>query len=143
MYDVQRESRQLLPNLDLRAGEVRRLGSYPVGGSPAFDIWEGMYLDREKCAIKVIRGINNSPNAQRVSEHFFMIMVWYIDRRYSDSNGKSRFGGPSGNKTKEPISCPSGEFVRPMDLTRKFQSFLPLSITQVLRNTADIWSARG
>ncbi len=66
LYAVQAASKQLLPNYDLKAGEVRRVGSHPVGGSPAFDIWEGEYLGREKCAVKVIRGIEVSPNTQKV-----------------------------------------------------------------------------
>ncbi len=66
LYAVQAASKQLLPNYDLKAAEVRRVGSHPVGGSPAFDIWEGEYLGREKCAVKVIRGIEVSPNTQKV-----------------------------------------------------------------------------
>jgi len=65
LYAVQAASKQLLPNYDLKAAEVRRVGSHPVGGSPAFDIWEGEYLGREKCAVKVIRGIEVSPNTQK------------------------------------------------------------------------------
>ncbi len=67
LYGVQRQTGQLLPHIDLRHGEVRRIGSHPVGGSPAFDIWEGEYLGREKCAIKVIRGIEVGPDVMRVS----------------------------------------------------------------------------
>ena len=72
LYGVQQKAQQLLPNYDLRAGEVRRIGSHPVGGSPAFDIWEGEYLGTEKCAIKVIRGIEVSPRTRDVSASSFI-----------------------------------------------------------------------
>lgn len=56
----------LLPEIDLRHGEVRRLGSHPVGGNVSFDIWEGEYLNREKCVIKVIRGMEITPSVTKV-----------------------------------------------------------------------------
>lgn len=67
LYNVASTTASLLPEVDLKHGEVRRLGSHPVGGSPAFDIWEGEYLGREKCAIKVIRGVEVTPNVTKVS----------------------------------------------------------------------------
>ena len=66
LYGIQTRSQQLLPNFELRAGEVRRMGTYPVGGSAAFDIWEGEYLGREKCAVKVIRSVDVNPDSMRV-----------------------------------------------------------------------------
>ena len=50
----------LLPEIVLKNGEAHRLGGFPVGGIAAFDIWEGEYLGEEKCAIKVVRGIELS-----------------------------------------------------------------------------------
>ena len=72
LYGVQQRTQHLLPNYDLRAGEVKRIGSHPVGGGPAFDIWEGEYLGTEKCAIKVIRGIEVSPRTRDVSASSFI-----------------------------------------------------------------------
>ncbi|TDL26204.1 kinase-like protein [Rickenella mellea] len=82
LYGVQRQTGQLLPHIDLRHGEVRRIGSHPVGGSPAFDIWEGEYLGREKCAIKVIRGIEVGPDVMRRFQREVEIWrsVWEKDR---------------------------------------------------------------
>ena len=70
LYDVSQRTGQLLPNIDLKAGEVRRVGNNPVGGGPAFDIWEGEYLGREKVAIKIIRGVevHSSERALPVSD---------------------------------------------------------------------------
>ena len=67
LYSVQQSTGELLPDIDLSHGEVRRLGSNPVGGSPAFDIWEGEYLGKEKVAIKIIRGIQVTPKVREVS----------------------------------------------------------------------------
>jgi hypothetical protein len=60
LHHIQTHTGSLLPNLELKAGEVRRIGKNAIGGSPSMDIWEGLYLDEEKVAIKVIRAIHTS-----------------------------------------------------------------------------------
>lgn len=82
LYNIQMRTETLLPNVDLKHGEVRRIGNHPVGGSPAFDIWEGEYLGREKVAIKVIRGVEVTP---KVRERFLREVgiwrkIWEEDR---------------------------------------------------------------
>jgi hypothetical protein len=76
LYTMQTTSKILLPVTNLTAGEVRRIGSHPVGGSPAFDIWEGEYLGREKCAIKVIRGVEVSDRTRTVSHSFACYLIF-------------------------------------------------------------------
>ena len=54
LLTLQENSGQLLPIIELKHGEVRKVGSNPVSGSATFDIWEGEYLGSKKCAIKVL-----------------------------------------------------------------------------------------
>ncbi|EJD03397.1 kinase-like protein [Fomitiporia mediterranea MF3/22] len=83
LLTIQKTSGQLLPNIELNHGEVRRVSYNPVGGSTMFDIWEGEYLGQERCAIKVVRGIQN--DAPKVRERFLQEVtiwrkVWEIDK---------------------------------------------------------------
>ncbi|TFK55856.1 kinase-like protein [Heliocybe sulcata] len=64
LYDMTRRRGDLLPELELKRGEVRRLGQFPAGGSAAMDIWEGLYLGHEKVALKVVRAVNAGPKSQ-------------------------------------------------------------------------------
>jgi hypothetical protein len=41
LYDLQFKSRELLPDFHLRAGEVTRIGQFPITGTSAMDIYEG------------------------------------------------------------------------------------------------------
>ena len=66
LLGVQQRSGQLLPGIELKHGEIRRIGQHPVGGSAAFDIWEGEYLNGAKCALKVVRGVEVSPKIREV-----------------------------------------------------------------------------
>ncbi|KAJ7733797.1 kinase-like domain-containing protein [Mycena metata] len=60
LYELQFQNHTLLADFNLRSGEVVRIGEFPVSGTGAMDIYEGLYLQREKVAIKVVRAINSS-----------------------------------------------------------------------------------
>ncbi|EJD03395.1 kinase-like protein [Fomitiporia mediterranea MF3/22] len=75
LLTIQRTSGQLLPNVELKHGEVCRVGSNPVSGSAAFDVWVGEYLGQEKCAIKVVRGIERF-----LREVTIWRKVWEMDK---------------------------------------------------------------
>lgn len=49
-------------------GEVTRLGRFAAAttSSATFDIWEGIWLDEEKVAMKTLRGVEISPDALEV-----------------------------------------------------------------------------
>ncbi|EPQ59367.1 kinase-like protein [Gloeophyllum trabeum ATCC 11539] len=67
LYKMTARRGDLLPDLELKRGEVRRVGLFPgksfAGGSAAMDIWEGVYLDHDKVAIKVVRAVNAGPKS--------------------------------------------------------------------------------
>lgn len=67
LYGVQQETGRLLPDYDLKAGEVRRMGSHPVSVTPMFEVWEGEYLGKEKVSMKAIRGVEVTPMARQVT----------------------------------------------------------------------------
>lgn len=66
LLQLQNITGQPLPNVEFSSGEVRRIGRDPIRGNSAFDIWEGLYLERDKCAIKAMRGLNVTPDTRRV-----------------------------------------------------------------------------
>ncbi|TDL26203.1 kinase-like protein [Rickenella mellea] len=64
LYDVQQQSLQLLPNIDLTHGEVTITGHNAVGERKGFydlEIWEGDYLGRAKCELRIIRDLQIDP----------------------------------------------------------------------------------
>jgi hypothetical protein len=67
LYQLSLQSEELLPNFHLGAGEVRKIGEFPVSGTAGMDIYEGLYLQNEKVAIKIIRAINSNEHSYRVS----------------------------------------------------------------------------
>ena len=67
LYNVQNKFKMLLPDVELDAGEVIRIGKAPIGGTAEFDFWEGLYLDKEKCLLKTIRTANFNEKQKAVS----------------------------------------------------------------------------
>ena len=83
LYQVQMDTKTLLPEFHLKRGEVTRIGRFAVSGSASMDIWEvsvprspqdtsstswqGLYLGREKVAIKVLRSVMSGPQSLKAS----------------------------------------------------------------------------
>ncbi|KAG2155148.1 kinase-like domain-containing protein [Suillus bovinus] len=61
LYNLLQRSRSLLPNMNLKRGEVRRTSNYAVNGTSRTDVWEGSYLNEEKVAIRVLRAVYATP----------------------------------------------------------------------------------
>lgn len=61
LYNLLRSSRTLLPDMNLKRGEVRRTSDYAVNGTAWTDVWEGCYLNEEKVAIIVLRSAYATP----------------------------------------------------------------------------------
>ncbi|KAJ6629198.1 kinase-like domain-containing protein [Mycena sp. CBHHK59/15] len=82
LYELQFNSCELLPDFHLRSGEVTRIGQFPISGTSAMDIYEGLYLQREKVAIKVVRAVNSNENSLRRfnRECHIWKAVWKIDQ---------------------------------------------------------------
>lgn len=82
LYQLQMDSKSLLPEFHLKRGEVTRIGQFPVSGSASMDIWEGLYLGREKVAIKVIRAVTSDPRSLQRFKREVRVWaeIWKIDR---------------------------------------------------------------
>lgn len=76
LYQYQSHFQQLLPDFHLRSGEVKLIGSTPVRGTPSMDIYEGLYLGREKVAIKAMRSIKFDEQSKRVGLNIFLSCSW-------------------------------------------------------------------
>ncbi|KAJ7699876.1 kinase-like domain-containing protein [Mycena rosella] len=82
LYELQFQSHELLPDFNLRSGEVVRMGQFPISGTSAMDIYEGLYLGREKVAIKVVRAVNSDEHSLRrlTRECEIWKDLWKIDQ---------------------------------------------------------------
>jgi hypothetical protein len=67
LWQFQRQSGELLPNLHLKSGEVMRVKEQPTKTTNVMDIYEGIYLGNERVYIKSLRGIEASEHSLRVS----------------------------------------------------------------------------
>ena len=66
LYNIQKRNNMMLPEVELKAGEVRRDGTSPSGGSAEFDIWRGWYLETEMVSLKVLRNRQFDPKQKEV-----------------------------------------------------------------------------
>ncbi|KAI6003789.1 kinase-like domain-containing protein [Pisolithus albus] len=82
LYHLQKSSKALLPNMNFKRGEVRRVGPNPIGGTHTMDIWEGIYLNQETVTLKVIRSVHASPKslARLRREAEIWKRVWEVDQ---------------------------------------------------------------
>ncbi|KAL4076003.1 kinase-like domain-containing protein [Scleroderma yunnanense] len=82
LYELHKSSKTMLANMNLKSGEVRRIGKYPVSGTHTMDIWEGIYLNEEKVAIKIIRSVHAGPRSlQRFTREVeIWRSVWEVDQ---------------------------------------------------------------
>ncbi|KIK95129.1 hypothetical protein PAXRUDRAFT_33151 [Paxillus rubicundulus Ve08.2h10] len=82
LYNLQKSTGKLLAKMHLQRGEVHRLGQYPVSGTGSMDIWEGLYLNQEKVAIKILRAVHSTPKSLQRFKREVEIWnsVWEIDQ---------------------------------------------------------------
>ncbi|KAJ6599272.1 kinase-like domain-containing protein [Mycena vulgaris] len=82
LYELQFKSRELLPDFNLRSGEVIRIGQFPISGTSAMVNLNCLYLQREKVAIKVVRAVNSNEHSLRrfIRECEIWKDLWKIDQ---------------------------------------------------------------
>ena len=79
LYQLQMKTNTLLPDFNLKRGEVKRYGQFPISGTPSMDIWEGMYLNGEKVAIKVVRAVHS--DAKSLEVFYPLLFIPFYERR--------------------------------------------------------------
>lgn len=69
LYHYQSQCKELLPDMHLQSGEVKKIGKNPVrkSSSGLLDIYEGLYLGSERVDIKVIHSMNFDEKNKRVN----------------------------------------------------------------------------
>ncbi|KIK78962.1 hypothetical protein PAXRUDRAFT_162610 [Paxillus rubicundulus Ve08.2h10] len=82
LYHLQESIGILLPKMHLQHGEARRVAQHPVKATGPIDIWEGLYLNEQKVAIKTLRTVRSTPQTlQRFKrEAEVWNKVWGVDQ---------------------------------------------------------------
>ncbi|KAF9013352.1 kinase-like domain-containing protein [Cyathus striatus] len=82
LFELQKLSGELLPDFHLKSGEVKRVGEYAIRGSATMDVYEGLFLGKQKVTIKMIRAVNADENSLRRFQREVKIWseVWRRDR---------------------------------------------------------------
>lgn len=129
LYRIQKSTGKLLANMHLQRGEVRRLGQYPVSGTGSMDIWEGLYLNEEKVAIKILRAVHSTPKSLQVFQHTNYRSTHLHKQFTSDLDAKSTFGTEYGKVIKDAIFSRSMGFARMMDHSRMYPPVVGSNLT--------------
>jgi hypothetical protein len=69
LYALQQKTGGLLPNCNLDSGEVKRTGQFPVRGNSTMDIYEGIYLSKERVSMKAIRAMKGDERTIHVGAY--------------------------------------------------------------------------
>ena len=143
MYRIQKSTGKLLANMHLQRGEVRRLGQYPVSGTGSMDVWEGIYLNEEKVAIKILRAVHSTPRSLLVCQHKFRST--HLHKHFiSGSDAKSTFGIGYGKAIKALTFSRSTGFARMMDRSRaSFPSWEQTSLDVCDSYVVSPWHPNG
>lgn len=111
LYTLLRSSRTLLPDMNLKRGEVRRTNDYIVKGTRWINVWEGCYLNEEKVAIQVLSAVYATPKTLKV-HHPNIVVVVFNQLICRGSNWRRRFGEECSKRIKESTSFRYTGFVR-------------------------------
>lgn len=111
--------------MNLKRGEAKRTSTYAVKGTVRTDVWEGIYLNEEKVAIKVIRAVYASPTTLKV-----YILIYCCESSINfmcrGSRQKRKFGEGCTKPTKENTPFRYTVFVKSMGIFR--ESFIPVFV---------------
>jgi len=66
LWQLQSQSGELMPELHLKSGEVKRVSEQPIKWTNIVDIYEGLYLETEKVYIKALRVVDANEDSLRV-----------------------------------------------------------------------------
>ncbi|KAG6911657.1 hypothetical protein DXG01_007907 [Tephrocybe rancida] len=82
LWQLQCKSGELMPELHLKSGEVRRTSAQPIKWTSIVDIYEGIYLESEKVYIKSLRVVDANEHSLRRFKREVKIWaeVWRRDR---------------------------------------------------------------
>ncbi|KAF5387773.1 hypothetical protein D9615_000212 [Tricholomella constricta] len=82
LWQLQVQSGELMPELHLKSGEVRRINEQPIKWTNIVDIYEGLYLETEKVYIKALRVVDANENSLRRFKREVKIWaeIWRRDR---------------------------------------------------------------
>jgi hypothetical protein len=119
LYQFQSQFQELLPDFYLQSGEVKKVGDVAVRGTASMDIYEGLYLGRERVDIKAIRTMKFDEQSKRVRNCLFTSNLSITNIIDSASCGRPKYGNKSGSVTVEDTLSLSTDSVNSMDPSRK------------------------